>query len=95
MPIRNPFRKTAPGLDTEETPRDSTGGFQTTSTTGAKPIDVKEPLEYKLSGKPFGPSDPFLAITRDPLPWRADADAVNRNQRQRCVPPCKTNSIVQ
>jgi len=56
MPIRNPFKHRAGGFDTTEgIPRDSTeqanNGFQKTNVVGAKPIDIKEPVEYKLSGK--------------------------------------------
>ena len=56
MPIRNPFKRGAGGLDTTEgIPRDSTeyasNGFQKTNVVGAKPIEIKEPVEYKLSGK--------------------------------------------
>ena len=56
MPIRNPFKRGTTGLDTiEGIPRNSlengNHGFQTTNVVGAKPIDIKEPVEYKLSGK--------------------------------------------
>ena len=56
MPIRNPFKRGAGGLDTtEEIPPNSLenagNGFQKTNVVGAKPIDIKEPVEYKLSGK--------------------------------------------
>jgi len=56
MPIRNPFKRGTAGLDTtEEIPPNSLenagNGFQKTNVVGAKPIDIKEPVEYKLSGK--------------------------------------------
>jgi len=56
MPIRNPFKRGAGGFETTEgIPPDPTenasNGFQKTNVVGAKPIDIKEPPEYKLSGK--------------------------------------------
>jgi hypothetical protein len=73
MPIRNPFKRGAGGLDTTEAiPQDSTenasNGFQKTNVVGAKPIDIQEPVEYKLSGKTT-----FLLF----LPWLT----FDRNQR--------------
>lgn len=52
MPIRNPFRRTAGGLDSiedngrDQTARQENGGI----VEGAKPVDIAEPTEYKLSG---------------------------------------------
>lgn len=56
MPIRNPFKRGTAGLETTEgLPPDTleyaSNGFQKTNVVGAKPIDIKEPAEYKLSGK--------------------------------------------
>ena len=69
MPIRNPFKRGAGGVDTIEVmSRDSlenaSNGFQKTNVVGAKPIDIKEPVEYKLSGKTAFPT----AVLRF-LPW--------------------------
>lgn len=56
MPIRNPFKR-GPGFEPTEgiTPRETAengnSGFQQTNVVGGKPIDIKEPIEYKLSGK--------------------------------------------
>ncbi|KAF2761636.1 hypothetical protein EJ05DRAFT_496539 [Pseudovirgaria hyperparasitica] len=54
MPIRNPFKKTLGEVEVrdENQPfqrRGPDGGFQSTYVTGAKPIEIKEPTEYKLS----------------------------------------------
>lgn len=57
MPIRNPFSKKVLGeieVRDENLPfqrRGPDGGFQKTNVTGARPIEIKEPTEYKLSGK--------------------------------------------
>ena len=79
MPIRNPFKRGAGGLDTTEgIPRDSTeyasNGFQKTNVVGAKPIDIKEPVEYKLSGKTA-----FSADTSSPS--NESVLTFDRNQR--------------
>lgn len=52
MPIRNPFRR-APGAEAaEEAQRaGADNGFKNTAVSGAKPLDIKETAEYKLSGK--------------------------------------------
>lgn len=52
MPIRNPFRR-APGAEaTEETQRNGAdSGFKDTAVSGAKPLEIKDSAEYKLSGK--------------------------------------------
>jgi hypothetical protein len=62
MPIRNPFKRGPGGLESTdgippETTENGSNGFQNTSVVGAKPIDIKEPLEYKLSGKISLPAD--------------------------------------
>jgi hypothetical protein len=56
MPIRNPFKRGPGGVEVAEAfPReaaaDGNNGFQKTNVVGAKPIEIKEPPEYKLSGK--------------------------------------------
>jgi hypothetical protein len=85
MPIRNPFKRGTGGLDTiEGIPQDSlenaSNGFQKTNVVGAKPIDIKEPVEYKLSGKTAFPP----AVLRF-LPWRPSNESTltffDRNQR--------------
>lgn len=54
MPIiRNPFRKSGVEPQGENRPPLQGGadrGFQQTKVVGAKPVDIKEPTEYKLSG---------------------------------------------
>ncbi|KAF2842558.1 hypothetical protein M501DRAFT_927962 [Patellaria atrata CBS 101060] len=53
MPIRNPFtRKPAGGVETQDENRPFTNddrGFRETKLTGSKAIEIKEPVEYKLS----------------------------------------------
>ncbi|KAF3043484.1 hypothetical protein E8E12_009508 [Didymella heteroderae] len=46
MPIRNPFRR-APGAEAAEAPADN--GFKNTAVSGAKPLEIKDTTEYKLS----------------------------------------------
>jgi hypothetical protein len=52
MPIRNPFRR-APGAEaTDEAQRNATdNGFKSTAVSGAQPLQIKDPTEYKLSGE--------------------------------------------
>jgi hypothetical protein len=51
MPIRNPFRR-AGGAETLDGSRNGAErGFSNTSGGGTKPLDIKEPIEYKLSGE--------------------------------------------
>lgn len=45
MPIRNPFRRT-PGLGVVDDASDANN----TMDQGAKPLQIKAPTEYKLSG---------------------------------------------
>lgn len=52
MPIRNPFRR-APGAEaTDEGQRNGADNdFKNTAVSGAKPLEIKDTTEYKLSGK--------------------------------------------
>jgi hypothetical protein len=53
MPIRNPFRR-APGASevVDENQRNAAeNGFKDTTVSGAKPLQIKDPAEYKLSGE--------------------------------------------
>jgi hypothetical protein len=51
MPIRNPFRRAPGGEVIDDAQRSAAErGFQNTAVAGAKPIQIKEPPEYKLSG---------------------------------------------
>lgn len=52
MPLRNPFRR-AGGVEVlDDSQRGAAErGFQNTAVSGAKPVQIKEPAEYKLSGK--------------------------------------------
>lgn len=57
MPIRNPFRRAPGGVDVQDENQRpiahggvENGGFQRANTVGSKPVDIKEPTEYKLSG---------------------------------------------
>lgn len=52
MPIRNPFRR-APGTEaTDEAQRNAPdSGFKNTAVSGAQPLQIKDPAEYKLSGE--------------------------------------------
>ncbi|KAF3053069.1 hypothetical protein E8E11_000170 [Didymella keratinophila] len=48
MPIRNPFRR-APGAEAAEAPNGADNGFKNTAVSGAKPLEIKDTTEYKLS----------------------------------------------
>ena len=52
MPIRNPFRR-AGGAETVEENRSGPerGFFNNVTGSGSKPVEIKEPVEYKLSGE--------------------------------------------
>lgn len=52
MPIRNPFRRTGGPEPVEEAQRSAPeNGFKNTAVSGATPLQIKDPIEYKLSGK--------------------------------------------
>jgi hypothetical protein len=52
MPIRNPFRRAGAPEVVEEGQRNAAeNGFKDTSVSGAKPLQIKDPAEYKLSGE--------------------------------------------
>jgi hypothetical protein len=49
MPIRFPFRRAGPA-DANQ-PNTAESKFENTAVSGTKPKDIKEPVEYKLSGE--------------------------------------------
>ncbi|KAF2266814.1 hypothetical protein CC78DRAFT_577737 [Lojkania enalia] len=51
MPLRNPFRRAggAEVIDGQQQSGGPAGDFQKTPVAGSKPLDIKEPTEYKLS----------------------------------------------
>ncbi|RMZ68889.1 Family 51 glycoside hydrolase [Pyrenophora seminiperda CCB06] len=50
MPIRNPFRRTGGPEPVEEAQRSaSENGFKNTAVSGTTPLQIKDPIEYKLS----------------------------------------------
>jgi hypothetical protein len=52
MPIRNPFRRAGAPEAVDESQRNAAeSGFKDTTVSGAKPLQVKDPAEYKLSGE--------------------------------------------
>lgn len=52
MPIRNPFRRAGAPDQTEDAQRNAPeNGFKDTTVSGAKPLQIKDPIEYKLSGE--------------------------------------------
>ena len=65
MPIRNPFRRT-PGAGVVD---DAQADGKTSNDGGAKPLQIKEPPEYKLSGTSCTPDLPWW-ITTSPYVWR-------------------------
>lgn len=86
MPIRNPFKRGAGETESSEDVRalsrnGSDTSFQQTKVTGSRPVEIKEPVEYKLSGM-------FLAMhmpqsrhrRRRPLHVRAEYLTFGRDQ---------------
>ncbi|CAN9178550.1 unnamed protein product [Alternaria alternata] len=52
MPIRNPFRRAGVPEAADEAQRSAPeNGFKSTAVSGATPLQVKDPVEYKLSGE--------------------------------------------
>lgn len=52
MPIRNPFRRAGVPEAVDEAQRSAPeNGFKSTAVSGAAPVQVKDPVEYKLSGE--------------------------------------------
>jgi hypothetical protein len=53
MPIRNPFKKSPTAAELhEQNFRDAADrGFKTADVNGIKAIEIKQPIEYQLSGK--------------------------------------------
>lgn len=52
MPIRNPFRRAGAPETVDESQRNAAeNGFNDTAVSGAKPLQIKDPAEYKLSGE--------------------------------------------
>jgi hypothetical protein len=52
MPIRNPFRRAGVPEAVEDAQRSAPeNGFKSTAVSGATPLQVKDPVEYKLSGE--------------------------------------------
>jgi hypothetical protein len=52
MPIRNPFRRAGVPEPVDEAQRSAPeNGFKSTAVSGATPLQIKDPIEYKLSGE--------------------------------------------
>lgn len=52
MPIRNPFRRAGVPEQIDEVQRSTPeNDFKDTTVSGAKPLQLKDPAEYKLSGE--------------------------------------------
>ena len=52
MPIRNPFRRAGVPEPVDEAQRSvPENGFKNTAVSGATPLQIKDPIEYKLSGE--------------------------------------------
>jgi hypothetical protein len=52
MPIRNPFRRAGAPEAVDDSQRSAAeGGFKDTTVSGTKPLQIKDPAEYKLSGE--------------------------------------------
>ena len=52
MPIRNPFRRAGIPEPVDEAQRSAPeNGFKNTAVSGTQPLQIKDPVEYKLSGE--------------------------------------------
>lgn len=52
MPIRNPFRRAGAPDQVDEAQRNAPENeFKSTAVSGAQPLQIKDPTEYKLSGE--------------------------------------------
>jgi hypothetical protein len=52
MPIRNPFRRAGVPEPVDEAQGSAPeNGFKSTAVSGATPLQIKDPIEYKLSGE--------------------------------------------
>jgi hypothetical protein len=90
MPIRNPFRRAGAPEAADDSQRNTAeNGFKDTTVSGAKPLQVKDPAEYKLSGETPQHAPPCIARFGAALAeWALTVG--DRNQRQRRVPASKT-----
>jgi hypothetical protein len=54
MPIRNPFRRAGAPEATDDSQRNAAeNGFKDATVSGAKPLQMPDSAEYKLSGEPL------------------------------------------
>lgn len=77
MPIRNPFRR-APGAEAADAPNASDNGFNNAAVSGAKPLEIKDTTEYKLSGKTIR-EHPRATLVRCAAFWQALTFALEIN----------------
>jgi len=90
MPIRNLFRKTVGGMEVQDENQSIfrggvDRGFQHTPVAGSKPMDIKEPTEYKLSeindsGVYLPPSPP-----EKPGFWHSRSNASTTSSNHRSI----------
>ncbi|KAF2496369.1 hypothetical protein BU16DRAFT_526866 [Lophium mytilinum] len=87
MPIRNPFRKAPGGVELQEENQrpGADRGFQQTPVNGTKPVEIKEPTEYKLSeindsGVYLPPSPP-----EKPSFWHSKSNASTTSSNHRSM----------
>ncbi|ORY09063.1 hypothetical protein BCR34DRAFT_382840 [Clohesyomyces aquaticus] len=86
MPIRNPFRRAGGADVVDDTQRNGPErAFQNTPVAGSKPVDVKEPTEYKLSeindsGVYLPPSPP-----EKPSFWHSKSSASTASSNHRSL----------
>jgi len=87
MPIRNPFRRAPGGVEPQDENQrpGADRGFQQTPVAGTKPVDIKEPTEYKLSeindsGVYLPPSPP-----EKPSFWHSKSNASTTSSNHRSM----------
>jgi hypothetical protein len=73
MPIRNPFRRAGVPEHVDEAQRSAPeNGFRSTAVSGATPLQIKDPTEYKLSGETPMPTTRGLHRVNRRLRWSRD-----------------------
>ncbi|KAH7130588.1 hypothetical protein B0J11DRAFT_255327 [Dendryphion nanum] len=87
MPIRNPFRRTAGAEAVDEQQRNAADrDFQNTPVGGAKPLQIKEPAEFKLSEiNDSGVYLPPSPTTEKPTFWHSKSNTSTTSSNHRSM----------
>ncbi|KAL1654581.1 hypothetical protein SLS61_002770 [Didymella pomorum] len=87
MPIRNPFRR-APGAEAAEAPNGADNGFRNTAVSGAKPLEIKDTTEYKLSALEINDSGVYLPPSpqqEKPTFWHSKSNVSTTSSNHRSL----------